>query len=325
MSSRLKFSVGASVFWPPKDRALSTGYKPPIEKKEVWESFGKVEDLEGVELYYPCDFEDPKEAKKVLDGLGLEVCSVGAIIWAPAKYQNGSVTSLDSNIRREAIEISKKVMDMASEMNASAYNFWPGQDGYDYYFQSDYQNKWDLLVEGVKEIASVNPEMPFGIEYKAKEPRTHQIISNASNLTLLAQDTGLDNVGATMDFGHSIICGENPAAELVQLINRKRLSLLHNNDNYADWDHDMLPATAHFWENIEFFYWLKRLDYEGWMNFDIFPVRFDAVTACTLSIKNIKRLISFVEKIDNDVFNKALENNEVLATQEFLWSKLFDN
>lgn len=324
MALKLKFSIGASVFWPPKDRTLSSGYKPDITRKEIWESFSKVEGLEGVELYYPSDFDDPRKIKKILDSIGLEVCSVGAIIWAPAKYQNGSVTSLDKSIRRDAIEISKKAMDFASMMGASAFNFWPAQDGYDYYFQSDYQNKWDLLVDGVKEIASVNPEMPFGIEYKAKEPRTHQIISNASNLLLLAADTGLDNVGATMDFGHSIICGENPAAEVVQLINRNRLALLHNNDNYADWDHDMLPATAHFWENMEFFYWLKRLDYSGWINFDIFPVRFDAIKASTLTIKNIKRLIKFIEKIDVEGFNRKVDNNEVLETQEFLWGKLFD-
>jgi len=324
MSLKLKFSIGASVFWPPKDRTLSSGYKPDITREEIWGSFGKVEGLEGVELYYPADFDDPKEIKKVLDSQGIKVCSVGAIIWAPAKYQNGSVTSLDKNIRRDAIDISKRAMDMASELEASAFNFWPAQDGYDYYFQSDYLNKWDLLVEGVKEIASINPDMPFGIEYKAKEPRTHQIISNASNLVLLADDTGLDNVGATMDFGHSIICGENPAAEIVHLIRRNRLALLHNNDNYADWDHDMLPATAHFWENIEFFYWLKRMDYQGWINFDIFPVRFDAISASSLTIRNIKRIVDFVNDIEVEEFNNAVDSNEVLQTQEFLWKRLFD-
>lgn len=323
MSIDLKYAIEASVFWPPADRVVSAGYKEEIDEKDIYRFVRSVEGVDGVELYYPYDFDDSLEMKKIVNNEGLLVSAVGAGIFGEAKWQLGAATSFDKRIRREAMDISKRALEAASELGAKILVYWPAHDGYDYYFQTDYQRKWDMLVEAVRDLAELNSGISIGIEYKPKEPRTHQIIPNAFKALKLSEDTGYDNVGVIMDIGHSFLAHENPAEEAVYLMNRNRLVHLHSNDNYADWDYDMIPSSVHFWEFIELFYWLNKLGYSGWINFDICPFREDAVKSCSLSIRHTKKIIAFVQKIDSSKFDKIKENNDALAAQEYLWDTLF--
>ena len=322
MSLRLNYAIEASVFWPPADRVVPSGYKKPIDGKDVYKFVKSVEGVEGVELYFPYDFDDLKKIKKTVADEGLLVSAVGAGIFGDAKWQHGAVTSYDKAIRNEAMEISLKAIDAAAELGAKVMVFWPAHDGYDYYFQTDYQRKWDMMVDALTTLASRNKDIKIGIEYKPKEPRTHQLVPNAAKALQLSEDTGLENVGVIMDVGHSFLAHENPAEEAVYLMRRNRLVHLHNNDNYADWDYDMIPGSVHFWENIELFYWLNRLGYEGWINFDICPFREESIKSCTLSIRHTKQMIHFTQKMDTAVMDKFAANNDALGVQEYLWKML---
>lgn len=323
MAFNLKYAIEASVFlWSPADRVVSR-YKDPITYEEAYRQLGTVEGIEGIELYYPYDFDNMKVIKELVDSKGLSVSAVGVGFFAEQKWQNGGVTSGDEKIRREAIDISKKSMDIAEELNAKNLVIWPAHDGYDYYFHTDYQKKWDLMVNALREIASYDKNIMVGIEYKCKEPRAHQIASNASKALKIAKDTELDNVGVVMDFGHSFLSGENPAEEIAYLMKENKLFHLHSNDNYGDWDYDMLPGTVHFWENIEAFYWLHKLGYNGWINFDIFPTRFDSVKSSSLSIKHTKKIVDFVKELDEMVIENFLKNEDILKIHEYLWDRLF--
>jgi sugar phosphate isomerase/epimerase len=322
MSFRIKYAIETSVFWPPSDRVVS-GYKESVDEKDVYKYVKSVEGVEGVELYFPYDFKDVSKMKKIINDNGLMVSAVGIGNFGEAKWQNGSSTSYDNKIRNEAMDISKKAIEAASELGAKVVVFWPAHDGYDYLFQTDYQRKWDMLVEDLTNLASVNKDINIGIEYKPKEPRTHQLVPNASKALKLSEDTGADNVGVIMDIGHSFLAHENPAEEAVYLMNRNRLVHLHSNDNYDDWDYDMIPGSVHFWQSIELFYWLIKLEYKGWINFDICPFREDAAKACTLSISHTKKLVEFAQKLNPVIMDKIIAQNDALSAQEYLWKLLF--
>ncbi|MFC1677785.1 sugar phosphate isomerase/epimerase family protein [Planctomycetota bacterium] len=323
MSLDLKYAIEASVFWPPSDRVVSSGYKKAINEDDVYKFVKSVEGVDGVELYFPYDFKDVGKMKKIIADNGLTVSAVGIGNFGEPQWQHGSSTSYDSKIRSHAMDLSKRTVEAASELGAKVVVFWPAHDGYDYFFQTDYQRKWDMLVEDLIQIASVNPDINIGIEYKPKEPRTHQLVPNASKALKLSEDTGMDNVGVIMDVGHSFLAHENPAEEAVYLMNRNRLVHLHSNDNYDDWDYDMIPGSVHFWQNIELFYWLDKLGYQGWINFDICPFREESVKACTLSIRHTKKLVEFAQKLDSAIMDKSIANNDALAAQEYLWKILF--
>ena len=54
---------------------------------------------------------------------------------------------------------------------------------------------------------------------------------------------------------------------------------LHLNDSFAHMDDDLMPGTAHTLYYLEFFYWLRRVDYQGYITFDLFPYREKAAEA----------------------------------------------
>ena len=323
MSLNLKYAIEASVFWPPADRVVPGGYKKSIKEEDRYRLVKEVDGVDGVELYYPYDFTDVKKIKKILDNNGLPVSAVGAGIFGEEKWQHGGLTSDNKDIRDDTKRIAKEAMEAASELESENLVFWPAHDGYDYYLQTDYLKKWDLLVEGVRNIAQSNKKIKVGIEYKPKEPRTHQIIPNAVKALKLVKDTGQENVGVILDIGHSFIAKENPAEEAMHLLRENKLFHLHSNDNYSDWDYDLQPASVHFWENIEFFYWLNKLDYSGWINFDICPFRVNSTKSCTLSIRHTKKLVEFVKNIASEEFDRLISSGDTLSVQEFLWNKIF--
>ncbi len=324
MSLNLKYAIEASVFWPPADRVVPGGYKASIKEEDVYKFVKKIEGVDGVELYYPYDFRDVKMTKKILDNNGLSVSAVGAGCFSEAKWQNGGVTSDDKEIRNSAIRIAKEAMEAASELGSEILVFWPAHDGYDYCLQTDYIKKWNLLVNSIRDIAKSNKKIKVGIEYKPKEPRAHQIIPNATKALKLAKDTGQENVGVIMDIGHSFLANENPAEEAAYLINENKLFHLHSNDNYSDWDYDLQPASVHFWENIELFYWLNNLNHNGWINFDICPFRIDAIKSCYLSIKHTKKIVEFVKNIASDDLHNLISSGDTLSVQEFLWDNILN-
>jgi xylose isomerase len=133
----------------------------------------------------------------------------------------------------------------------------------------------------------------------------------------------MDNVGIVMDIGHSFLCGENPAEEICYLMKEHKLFHLHSNDNYSDWDYDMLPGTVHFWENIEAYYWLNKLNYDGWINFDIFPTRIDALKSSNLCIENTKKIINFIKSLDDKKMERMIRDEDILDMQTYLWEKIF--
>jgi len=140
MAINLKYAIEASVFlWPPNDRV--SRYKDPIGYKEAFNQLTRIEGIEGIELYYPYDFENINYIKQFLKSNALSVSAIGLGFFAEAKWQHGGVTSKDKKIRREAINVAKKAIDYAEDLKTKNIVFWPGQDGYDYYFQTDYQRK----------------------------------------------------------------------------------------------------------------------------------------------------------------------------------------
>jgi xylose isomerase len=75
---------------------------------------------------------------------------------------------------------------------------------------------------------------------------------------------------------------------------------LHFNDNYSEWDWDVIPKTFRFWEHLELIFWLRQLGYNKWYSIDITMPRGDAIQICQQSVVNIQRLCRLMGKLDRD-------------------------
>jgi xylose isomerase len=305
VSDDTRYRLGAClpVFGSCADRYCRSGYGGGATTLEgMLDLAGQCPGLEGVELVGNWHINDDniQAMPKELADRGLEASMLTADLWTQAKWGRGSLAAPDAETRAAALAECRKVIAWAEAMGNVAVDLWFGQDGYDYPFQSDYESAWRWLVEGVQAAAAHRPSVPVCIEYKLKEPRTHIHVNSAAKTLLLIDAVGKDNVGALLDAGHALAAGENPAeaAALLQGNGRRRLFYVHLNDNYGLWDDDMIVGSVRVIELMEFLYWLRRLDYRGWLTLDVFPYREEGLAAARESFAWINDLLRIIEQAD---------------------------
>lgn len=222
--------------------------------------------------------------KDCIEKSGTKVVSLNVDLFSDPDYQQGSYTAVSATTRRKAMDLTFRTMALAREIGCDPVVLWPGQDGYDYTFQADYIAQRDLFASAIREICRHDPGLRVGLEYKIKEPRARCYLSTTAVALRIIQEAGETNCGAVLDYGHALYAGENPA-ESVALLSRygNRLLHVHINDNYRSWDDDMIVGSVHTLELLEFFYWLRRTNYTGWVTVDQFPYREDGRDAVASS------------------------------------------
>lgn len=317
----MKIETAGVAFSPCSDRFVFEGYREQMPIERIFEELGKIDGISGIPYLYPLDIKNAEEIEKFRKITGKPVGTICPDTYIQRKWKNGTLASRDPKIRKEAVKIIKESMDLCYEVNGADILLWLAHDGYDYPFEDDYITRWEYLVEGLKEVASHRSDVKVTIEYKSKEPRTHQYISDAGKSLLLCQEVGCDNLGIVIDFGHSIFAGENPA-EVVDLVSRyNKLFHIHMNDNYRSWDDDLLIGSVHFWETLEFFYRLNKVNYDGWYVIDIWPSRVDGIKALSESIKRIKYFDKLAKQLPKDQIKQMQDENRTMDIMELLREK----
>jgi sugar phosphate isomerase/epimerase len=280
-----------------------------------------VEGLDALGFDYPLDFDDPVKLKALLDRHGARVCIVEMGIYGERRWKMGSLASTDPEIRRQAVDLIKRGMDAAAELGVDEILLWPGQDGYEYPFQSNYDRAWGYFVDGIAEVAQYRPDIRVGVEYKPKEPRVRCYIDSAAKTLLLCQTIGLPNVGVTVDLGHSLAAHESPGEAIALCARYNRLFQVHVNDNYGDWDSDLLVGQINLWRSLEFFYWLQKVGFDSWYIMDFFPYREDGAAALAQCIRNSRRLADLAGRLMDGPIEALQEQADPVAIAELLWQQ----
>ena len=279
-----------------------------------------IRGLKGVELIYPTHVnEDNCQAIKDFCGEnGLSVISVNPNIWGDKDFEFGAFTSPREPVRQKAIAYGKGAYDMAKELGAGQMCLWPGQDGFDYPFQSNYEELWQRETEGITAVARYAAGHKIGIEYKAREPRSHILLDSSGTTLMFAKQLPVDNVGIYLDFGHALLARENPGDTVVKAMKEKKLYGVHINDNYGSTDEDMTFISIHHIETLEFLYYIKKMKYDGWISLDIAPRKEDPIDACNLCYENLALLDGVLERIDEAGLREAQEFADSLAAQRLV-------
>jgi len=332
-----KYSVILNNYNKPADRFLTSGYGDPADIRGVFdliELAGKQEIVEGLEMLMDDGGEggtwigigqaNKKEIKAALDENGLQLASIIPNLWGHWRLAQGTIGARDPKIRSESIDMVKRAMDLAADMGCSHIGLWPGHDGYDYYFEADYQQLWSWWVEGMQEIADHNPAIRIGLEAKPDEPRAYSFISSNPKTLLLMRDIDRDNVGVLLDVGHSLYAHENLGEVVAQTQqNGRKLFHCHMNDNYNSADLDMIIGSVHTLEFIEMFYWLRRTGYDHWLSIDLFAYRTDPALSIFEGIKWMQAFDKFIDEVGLSKLDNLLKHGDPIANQRFFREMFF--
>ncbi len=295
-------------------------YAPSFTLSELFDRAASVDLLAGVDLVLtPEVLASMDEVRASIERTGLKIVSVAVDHFTQARWKQGSFSSVDPNIRQQAVDATRQAMDLAVQLDCRLVTIWPGQDGFDYPFQADYLTERTWFAEGVREACRHRTDVTLTLEYKLKEPRTHSYVNTVGTTILMVQEVGEPNCGVAFDYGHALLGYESPA-ESVALLSKYGglLKHVHINDNYRLWDDDMIVGSVRTLEYLEFFYWLRRIGYEGWLTIDQFPYREDGRDAVEESARWMDALESLAESADPEEVAATLRKKNGVAASRLM-------
>ena len=258
------FGSAPQLFWPDLQR------KPTM--LQMVERAATVKGLTDVDLNFPDHVsEAPKVLGQRIRDLGLSINGLAMRYYTHPGFKRGAFTNPEKSVRREAIELTKRGIDAARAMGAPLMTIWLGQDGFDYNFQLDYGQAWELGNRG----------HPRGCRARSRVPDQHRVqAGRASRAKPAARrgddpagdpDAGAPNLGVTMDFAHSLYAGEQPAFAAHLIDRRAKLLGVHLNDAYAKRDDGLMVGAVHLRSTLELLRQIRQDGYDGALYFDTFP------------------------------------------------------
>ena len=282
----------------------------------------QVKGVDGIEVVYPSDFRNVRETVALIKDSGLPVSAVNLNVKSEKKWQTGSFTSPDAQLRADAVADMRTVMDLAAELDAWMITCCPLIDGHNYSFQADYSKQWQWLEQGILEAAGYRSDVKISLEYKLNESRNYVILGDMGRSLYLCEALDRPNVGVTMDVGHALVAKETPAAIVALAAHAKRLFYVHFNDNGREWDWDMLPGSVNLWDLVEMIFYLDRLDWEGWLAYDVLTRDGDPVTTMNATIAIMKAAEALLDKLGRDKLEALIEEGIPAKAFQYLVESL---
>jgi xylose isomerase len=290
---------------------------------DLVERASTVRGLSAIDLNYPDHVVGPSGPAIVrrAGDLGLALNGFAMRYYGDPAYKTGAFTNPDPTIRRSAIELTKRGIDALAEAGGNLMTVWLGQDGFDYSFQCDYAELWDLEIEGISQVAAHNPGVDVSIEYKPNEPRAFSLLGDIGTTLLAISEAGAPNLGVTLDFAHVLYAGEQPGFAAALTARRSRLLGVHLNDGYGRRDDGLMAGSVHPVQTLELLREMRRVDYRGAIYFDTFPDAngLDPVAECEANIAAIEAMLATVDRLERDSrLGDALHRQDPIGGQAVL-------
>ena len=316
-----KFALITALAGKTRDRFAE--YQESRSINEKIELISKINGVSGIEIIFPDETPEPEKLLKITNDYGLKIAAINCNIKGKPCFSLGAISSPEVKVRKEAIGLLKNAKDYASQVGANKVHSAPLNDGYDYFFQTNYMDAWKYMVDSLSEVCEYVPEINLVIEYKESEPRVRCFFSNFFSVLSICRQLGYKNLGATIDIGHSFYNGENPSEALCNFVVSGFPYYVHINDNNRRWDWDLIPGTWNTMNLLEFLFWLDEFKYDDFLTFDVFPGRLDVNKTFESAIRITAKFCETVEKLDKALIKKLMSENDFLSINKYIEQILY--
>ncbi len=298
-------------------------YKQDRSLEEKFKLASKIENLDGLELCYPADFDDLTLLRSLLKDNGFGVPSINVRSRRTGRWLRGAFTSEVASERSEVVDDFKRALDIAADLGVPRISTCPLNDGHDYVFEMDYIRAYEYAEETFGAICKHNRDIKVCIEYKWNDPRTRCLLASAGETAAFCHSVGAANLGVTLDIGHALLAGERPAQSIALLQRAGKLFYVHLNDNDRNWDWDMLPGAYNLWEFVEFFYYLTEVGYtDDWYAYDVMTKEIDTVEHFNAVTSITRKMEGMADRIDRTKMSELMRERNPVKPIEYLFENL---
>lgn len=256
MAAQYRFSFGpwnihegADPFGPPVRPSIAFGKKLKMYKKLGFDGIqfhddDAVPEIESKSAKKVAD--EAKKMKKTLDGEGLTPEFVAPRLWENPQGAHGGFTSNHAELRRWAIDRTKRCLDVADALGTTLCVLWFAREGTYIREAKNAIEAHKQLIEALNELLEYNPRVRFAIEPKPNEPMDHMFIPSLGHALALGQATDHpDRMGALIESAHSLLAGFDPSDDMAFALALGKLWSVHLNDqNGLKYDQDKTFGAA---------------------------------------------------------------------------------
>jgi xylose isomerase len=336
MERRLKSSIGIWAFGTLGTRFLLAGYHPEVTREDPVERARRVasglSDLyDGLELHFPGEINEDNAAA-IRDVVApMDIYAIATGTHTIPKNARGGLTNPDAGVREENRASNRRAIDLAASLNAHLI-IWPGIEGYNYPFQSDYASQWTYLLEGLADaVEHANRRgVTVFLEHKNSEPQMKIYMRDIGmtiyvirKLAAMGVDTSRTKVN--MDWQHLIMNGEN-LAEYVELLHMEDLlGHQHANSGWGQFDDDNMVGATRFMETLEIARALRRVGYGERgerLGMDLYPYTEDPIVAARQSLLQWEFIDGVAGRLDEEALREAQQQKDALSAYRVVFEAL---
>ena len=285
---------------------------------------GEVEGIDLVDFNYPqhLDGRKPKAVTGALRAAGLAAGAV-AVRFPASRFRAGAFTNPDPSVRAAAVDVVAGACAWARSLDASAgVIVWPQFDGYDYHLQVNYSDAWRRGVGAIR--AALDRDECEGVkvsyEFKPTDPssRFALVPSTAAALALVRDVNRPGRFGLTLDAGHLVAAGENPAQSAAMVADAGALFGFHLGDVHSKLaaEDGLAFGSVHAPGALELVFWLRASGYRGHAYFDTFPEAEDPTREAAYNVRAFKRMWSWAARLERDGIRDVLLNHDAMTSLE---------
>jgi len=323
----LKFSAGIWFFTPAFSR-FHEKYQDDltIEARLDLAADLKEDGLHGLEAHYPNEINEENVDlwKRFTADTGIRLITVIPLLFWDRQFEFGSLSNPNDEVRRTAIERTKRAFELNRDLDTDFAVVWPGIDGYENPFGIDFSRMRDRFAHGLAEAMDAVPGVRVAFEPKPYEPRGRILFGTTPEGVLLGlqvesmleSNTNRDLI----DEGHALCC-MNPEIGHVLMgyedlpyamswpLSTGRLAHTHwNSQPLGNYDQDLDVGVIAPEQLEAMMYVLKMHGYRGYMGIDINPERLPAPTALRNSMDAVRAANDRINELDHEAILYAREH-----------------
>ncbi|MEM2608457.1 MAG: TIM barrel protein [Thermoproteota archaeon] len=325
-----KFSAGIWYFSPAASR-FHDNYGKKLSIEERLEIILKMYDEKvigsdfRIEAHYPNEIneENMDKYKQVEKETGIRVITVIPNLFYDRIFEFGSLSNPIKEVRDLAIDRTIKALKMNKELDTHFMVVWPGIDGYENPFGTDFYGMWERFETGLAQAMDEVPGVRVAIEPKPYEPRGNNIYRNTANGILMARNVekllkskenrklleqGHAMVALNPEVGHVLMGHEELAYAFASILREGRLAHTHwNSQPLGNYDQDLNVGVLALDQLYAALFVLKMHGYNEYFGIDINPERMPVDVALKLNMKAIRVACSRLNNISYEDYGRIVD------------------
>jgi xylose isomerase len=260
---------------------------------------------------------DAKRMKKLLDDHGLVAEFTAPRLWEDPRGVDGGFTSNSADVRRWAVDRTKRCIDVARELGVKFVVLWLAREGT---YIREAKNAIDAhkhLLDALNALLQHDQEVEIAIEPKPNEPMDHAYLPTIGHALYIGSRTvDPKRMGGLIETAHAILAGLDPSDEMAFALQAGKLWSVHLNDqNGLKYDQDKSFGAA----NLRMAYnQVRVLEQAGYpktgrfVGLDVKALRSQKPEVATKHLENSRRIfLALVEKVRT--FDKKIEKQFIDA------------